>query len=288
MERNALISIIVPIYNVKPYLAQCVSSILNQKYSNFELILVDDGSTDGSSEICDKVAEKEPRVRVIHIENGGPSVARNRGMESARGEYIAFVDSDDFISEDYLMVLYENAVRFNSDVSQCGFVRFENEDGIHPYKENLPVSRNKEYLYNQLAEVDGAYESMKLIVVWNKLIRREIAEKISFPAGHWHEDEFYVNYLMENVETYIETPAQLYFYRKRPDSIVGEFNRDNRRHLDLIDALKERRALYRRVCNDELKHKIDLAYIKVFKTQCKTILKYKLCTFAEKIKKLKK
>lgn len=113
------------------------------------------------------------------------------------------------------------------------------------------------------------------MVVWNKLIRREAAEKIAFPEGRWHEDEFYVNYLMESAERFVETRAQLYFYRKRPDSIVGENNRRNRRHLDLIEAFRERKALYKRVCSKELYKKVKAAYYETIKIQIKTYLKFK-------------
>lgn len=282
MVNADLISVIIPAYNVKPYIEECVDSVLNQKYGNFEIIIVDDGSTDGTGELCDELCKSDSRIRVIHKKNEGPSAARNIGVQSAKGSYISFVDSDDKVSSDYLNVLYENAIRFNADVSQCGFVRFEKEDEIMPNTENAPVKRDKEYLYDLLAEIGPECKSMGLIVVWNKLIRRETADKISFPEGRWHEDEFYVNYLMENTETYIETPAQLYYYRQRPDSIVGINNRDNRRHLDLIAAFKERTALYKRVCNKKLYKKVKAAYRETIKIQCKTVLKFKLCSLLGK------
>lgn len=276
LENSALISIIIPAYNVKPYIGDCVDSVLNQKYDNFEIIIIDDGSTDGTGEFCDELCKTDSRIRVIHKKNEGPSAARNVGVQSAKGSYISFVDSDDKVSPDYLRVLYENAVKFNADVSQCGFVRFENEDEIVPNTKNTPVKRDKEYLYDLLAEIGPECKSMGLIVVWNKLIRREIVEKISFPEGRWHEDEFYVNYLMENTNVYIESPAQLYYYRKRANSIVGENNRDNRRHLDLIAAFRERTALYKRVCDKKLYKKVKAAYHETIKIQIKVFIKFNL------------
>lgn len=276
MEKKDLISIIIPAYNVAPYIGECINSILDQKYSDFEIIIVDDGSTDGTGELCDEFCKKDSRIRVIHKKNEGPSAARNIGVQFAEGSYISFVDSDDMVSPDYLQVLYENAVKFNADISQCGFVRFENENEISASTDNTPVKRDKEYLYDLLAEIGPECKSMGLIVVWNKLIRREIADKISFPYGRWHEDEFYVNYLMENTNTYIETPAQLYYYRKRSDSIVGENNRDNRRHLDLIAAFKERTSLYKRVCSKKLYKKVKAAYYETIKIQIKVFIKFKL------------
>lgn len=144
MENRELISVVVPVYNVKPYLSECVYSILNQKYSNLELILVDDGSTDGSGTMCDELSETDKRIKVLHIENGGPSAARNAGVKAAKGDYISFVDSDDIVSEDYLKILYENAVAFDADVSMCRYVTFKNgEAPSEPDTENKPSFKIK-------------------------------------------------------------------------------------------------------------------------------------------------
>lgn len=283
MENRHLISVIVPVYNVKPYLSECVNSVLRQSYNKFELILVDDGSADGSGEMCDKFSEDDERIKALHIKNGGPSSARNAGVKAAKGEYISFVDSDDMVSEDYLKVLYENAVNFDADVSMCRYVTFKNgEQPDEPNKENKPSLQDKEGMYNLLTEIGPQCRSTHLVVVWNKLIRRETAEKISFPDGRWHEDEFYVNYLMENAERFVETPAELYFYRKRPDSIVGENNRSSRRHLDLIEAFRERTALYKRACSKELYKKVKAAYYETIKIQFKTYVKFRIYSLFEK------
>ena len=128
---DSLISVIVPIYNVEKYLQKCVDSIINQTYKNLEIILVDDGSPDNCPKMCDDYAEKDSRIKVVHKENGGLSDARNVGMEVATGEYVSFIDSDDYISLDFYETLLETIVDNDSDVVECGVVKFyENEKFI--------------------------------------------------------------------------------------------------------------------------------------------------------------
>lgn len=266
-----LISVIVPVYNVKPYLEECMNSILNQTYKNFEVILVDDGSTDGSGEMCDEYAEKYSFIKVIHQENLGPSGARNAGVDISEGRYISFVDSDDIVAEDYLKILYENAVLYNADVSMCGYVRFRNAAEILPMTENVP---HKVLKIAFLERVMCSIVNTPLVVTWNKLIRKDVAEKIMFPVGKWHEDQFYINYLMENADIFVETGAELYFYRQRPDSIMGENNKNDPRHLVVVDALKERNDFCRRVCGGRLYRKIIiLQYWRKIKNQTMDFVK---------------
>lgn len=127
MER---ISVIVPVYNVEKYLDKCVQSILNQTYENIELVLIDDGSTDGSSKICDKYGKIDSRVKVIHKENGGLSSARNRGIDEAVGKFITFIDSDDYIHHQMLEILYEGIIKNKSDISICEYRRFDENETI--------------------------------------------------------------------------------------------------------------------------------------------------------------
>lgn len=254
------ISVIVPVYNVELYLSECLDSILKQKYDNFELILVDDGSTDNSGIICDEYCKKNSKVKVIHKANEGPGAARNSGLKISNGEYVCFIDSDDYISDDYLKILYENAVRFNADVSQCGFISSTENEIFASTKLNIPVKRNKKYLFDLLTKINSGYDNVSLTVIWNKLIRREIAKKISFPAGIWHEDEFYITQLVDKLQVFIETPTQLYFYRHRPDSITGEESSSDPRHLAIIDAFKARTVLFKNVCDKETYRKMVAVY----------------------------
>lgn len=271
--KEELISVIVPVYNVEIYLKDCVQSVLNQRYSNFELILVDDCSTDCSGAICDEYAGKDSRIKVIHKKkNEGLSAARNTGVGLAGGSYICFVDSDDYVWPDYLSVLYENAVLCNADVSWCSFVKFTDilpeysrgkdlpsQETIVNQHKNLPTQSqeekpdqntfsqvSKETLYEYLSATSVNCKKPEFVVAWNKLIRRELALKLEFPKGRWHEDEFYINDLVEKAEIVVETSACLYGYRQRNNSITGNDNKMDFRHLDVLDAAEERIFICRR------------------------------------------
>ena len=135
-----LISVIVPIYNVEKYLDRCVDSIINQTYKNLEIILVDDGSPDNCPQMCDDYAKKDSRIKVVHKENGGLSDARNVGMEVATGEYVSFIDSDDYISLDFYETLLETIVDNDSDIVECGVVKFYEDNSFDKYSDDLKVT----------------------------------------------------------------------------------------------------------------------------------------------------
>lgn len=271
MNKNDLISVVVPVYNVELYLRECVDSILSQKYVNFECILVDDGSTDSSGALCDVVAKTDSRIKVIHKKNGGLSSARNAGVEASKGNYVCFVDSDDMISEDYLRVLYENAVLYNADVSMCEFIRFWDGEKFAPLTENiLSTMERKEFLERVMC----SNSNTSLVISCNKLIRREIAEKISFPAGKWHEDEFYLNSLLKWAKSFVLSSSQLYFYRQRANSIMGEDNKKDPRHLVVAEAYKERKKLCRQIySNRHYLSIITLRFVRKTKNKMRLLLK---------------
>lgn len=275
MQEKDLLSVIVPVYNVEPYLSECVNSILNQTYKNFEVILVDDGSTDNSGELCDRFAEKDLRVRVIHKKNGGLSSARNIGVGESKGEYICFVDSDDMISSDYLKILYENAVNFNVDVSMCGFAKFTASDELYYVSENVSSKIDKKEILNRLTGV-GTEPALAITVAWNKLIKRSVADRISFPIGKLHEDEFYINSLLQTANIFAETSAELYYYRQRPDSIVGKNNQGDLRHFDAVQAFKERVKIYKRIADKYTYYNMKKAYKDFIVFQCKKMLRAKV------------
>lgn len=260
-KEGKLISVIVPVYNVEAYLDACLQSVLCQKYENFELILVDDCSADQSGILCDAYAKKDPRIRVVHKrQNEGLSCARNTGVKLSCGDYLCFVDSDDYILPDYLKILYENAVLYDADVSWCSFFSFEEkelnggEDQM-PAKwvnsrggnENLPRILTKQKLYEYLTETSIGHKKPEFAVAWNKLIRRQLALELLFPPGRLHEDEFYINDLVEKAGIVVETDARLYGYRQRKDSITGREHQDDIRHLDVLDAVQERVCRCRRL-----------------------------------------
>lgn len=216
IKMNPTISVIVPVYNVEKYLNECVDSILMQTFTDFEVILVDDGSLDGSGEICDRYTEKDDRVRVLHQENAGLSEARNTGIRMAQGRYICFVDSDDSIASEYCETLLCLLRGTDFDFSVCAVLRYP--DGEKPQKNSevtmTTTYSNTEFLRAQL-------ERKSEFGVWNKLFRRELFDKLSFAAGKIHEDVIFSADLAVNcIRGVVVTSNQLYFYRQRMSSIV--------------------------------------------------------------------
>ncbi len=231
---NPLISVIVPIYKVEAYLDRCVESIVNQTYRNLEIILVDDGSPDKCPEMCDQWAEKDPRIRVIHKQNGGLSDARNAGMDSAKGEYIAFIDSDDLVDIHYIAFLYQAIMEYDADISACEVCEFPDGE----FAANTEAVMPEVQLATSKDAIGGLLKGCNFrAVAWNKLYRREVLENIRFEVGRLHEDEFFSFRVYDMAEklTFIDVP--LYYYRQRAASIMTTFTA---RHLDALDAFMER------------------------------------------------
>lgn len=232
MKEKPLISIIVPVYNVKNYLVDCVNSIVNQTYKKTEIILVDDGSTDKSGKICDYLAEKDNRIKVIHKKNGGLSSARNAGMMIAKGKYIGFVDSDDKISKDMYEILLNNMLKTGSKISICGryYVYPDGTKKIR-YKEksNVTQMNAKEAIIrmNSFSSFDMA--------AWDKLYDKKIFNKIYFPEGKLSEDFFIMYKLFIKAKKICYTPQPLYYYFQREGSISHSKNIN----LDFIEAARQ-------------------------------------------------
>ena len=227
-----MISVIVPIYKVEEYLPRCVESLLGQTDGDFELILVDDGSPDRCGAICDEYGAKDSRIAVIHKENGGLSDARNAGLEIARGEYIAFVDSDDWVSPRYLELLRQGLETTGSDICECGILRTEGDSCPEP-AETEPEVFNTVAALEQLIR-DGKFHQY----VWNKLYRREVVGDILFPRGRMNEDDFWTYQVFGRAKRIVKIDAVLYNYFQRPGSIMG--SRYTLKCLDQLDALQER------------------------------------------------
>lgn len=210
---NELISVIIPVFGVEEYLNECITSVVDQTYKNLEIILVDDGSPDNCPQMCDKWAEKDERIKVIHKENGGLSDARNAGIEIATGKYIAFVDSDDFIRQDMLEKLYAALMKENADIAACGILSCEGD------KENVwgckDFAGTPEQIYTLLYD-DTAYP----VAAWNKLYTRSCWQKLRFPVGKTCEDAFTTYQLIHNAKRIVMIPEPLYCYRIRPGSIM--------------------------------------------------------------------
>lgn len=213
-KEAALISIIVPVFNVEKYLERCIRSLIEQTYQNLEIILIDDGSTDASPMICDKWAQEDCRITAIHQENSGVSVARNLGIEIAHGEYISFVDSDDWVDSRFIEMLYQLIVDYGCELSECG--SYESCGEVHVTA------------YEATAEVYTKYKAMKAhledtrytCVVWNKLYKREIITTY-FPEGKLHEDLFWSYQIIDQCTTLVHVAVPLYYHFHRSGSITG-------------------------------------------------------------------
>lgn len=215
-----LVSIIVPIYNVEKYLCRCIDSIIRQTYQKIEIILVDDGSTDKSGIIADKYARMDNRIRVFHKKNGGLSDARNYGIDKAVGEYVMFVDSDDYIDMDMVKILLDNLKNSGADISMSAFYWIYDNEQIIPYK------RYGDYT---LYESDNKWEMLftnetTMVVAWNKLYKTDIFDNIRYKVGVLHEDEEIIHKILDRANRICYTDSKLYYYVKRADSIVSAYS----------------------------------------------------------------
>ena len=239
-KRMAEVSIIVPVYQVENYLRQCVDSILAQTFTDFELILVDDGSKDRSGQICDEYAEMDERVKVIHQENGGLSDARNHGMDRAAGNYFMFVDSDDYIAPTMVECLYQSILKENADIAACNFLYFFEDDRNQNFSTKIPseVLPGAEIFYNR--KNDRSYGFWT--VAWNKLYKSETFRKLRFRVGKYHEDEFWANDIYQMDIKMVTIPECLYYYRQRNNSIMKKPS--IQKNFDILEALQERIDIY--------------------------------------------
>lgn len=210
-----LISVIVPVYNVAEYLPECIDSIISQTYTNLEIILVDDGSTDECPRICDEYAKKDSRIRVIHKENGGLSDARNAGLDICTGEWIGFVDSDDYIDKTMYSKLYKAAAENTSDVSVCHFV--DSGNGKYHQKKlssKMVFDLKEDMVHHVLTEGDGTISACL------KLYKSSVFYGLRFPKRITYEDMYIILLVIKNTFRMTIIPDNLYFYRKRTGSIV--------------------------------------------------------------------
>ena len=223
-----LISVIVPVYNVAEYLDQCVESLVRQTYPHLEIILVDDGSTDRSGEICDRWAEKDKRISVKHKENGGLSDARNAGLSVARGRYIGFVDSDDWVAEDLFEQLLRACNGENAIIVACGYKRVY-RDGVENYVLPDAVSLSREEALTTLFKGESFG-----VQAWAKLYSAELFEGITYPVGRLFEDSFTTYKLFLKANRIVTVGGSLYFYRQRKSGIT--LTGFNEKKLDMIYA----------------------------------------------------
>ena len=226
------ISVIVPVYNVEAYLEKCVQSILKQTYTNLEILLVNDGSTDNSGELCDQLAQRDQRIRVIHKENGGLSDARNRGIEEASSDLIGFIDSDDYIDQDMYETLYRQMLESSADLSMCGHY-----DVYHQIPEKQVATIQTWELTPQEAIKMVMEAKILSVTAVNKLYKKELFEQLRFEIGKIAEDAFIMIALIHQCRKVVATNEKKYYYVHRENSITTQ--KFSLKFLNVIEAYEQ-------------------------------------------------
>lgn len=235
MSNRELISVIIPIYNVEQYLSKCINSIINQTYKNIEIVLIDDGSSDNSPAICDEYKKLDSRVIVIHKKNAGLSSARNKGLDIVKGNYICFVDSDDYIEANMIEELKNNMEKFNSDISVCNFYDIKNST------KKVRLDKDFEYEFVSIGKekfinIQNEYSPLTYYA-WNKLYKKEVFDSIKFPEGRLFEYTYIFCDVFNNAERISFTLKPLYNYVYRNNSLGNKFNV---KHFDKIGSFDKK------------------------------------------------
>lgn len=219
-SEQILISVIVPVYNVNKYIEKCVSSLINQTYKCLEIILVDDGSTDGSAEICDEIKKRDDRIVVLHKTNGGLSDARNYGVDYSHGELLSFIDGDDYIAPNMYEVMLQRMIDDESEICICNYMKVdENGKKIDEEYSNFEI---EDSLISGKDMIKGLESSsvVYFVVAWNKLYRKNLFDNIRYPVGKVHEDEYVAHIIAHNAEKVSCLSEAFYFYVQRKGSIT--------------------------------------------------------------------
>lgn len=259
------VSVIVPVYNVEKYLTRCLDSLVNQTLKDIEVILVDDGSTDKSLEICEKYSS-DKRIKIIKQQNAGQSAARNNALNSVAGEYIGFVDSDDWVDLDFYEKLYNAAVENNSDISMADFIR--KGENKHKIRLNLETSA----VYNTTEDKIKIANALKEGCIWNKIYRKEILSDIRFEEGMYYEDGLFTLKTLHNSGSLATVTGTYYYYFQNPKSTVK--TPDKKKMADKIKARQQMMAFLR--ANDiQFRDKSFWAVKKAFKVFDRTLYSIK-------------
>ncbi|MGV3467190.1 MAG: glycosyltransferase family 2 protein [Heyndrickxia sp.] len=236
------VSVVIPIYKVEKYLRRCINSVLNQTYSNIEIILVNDGSPDSCGEIADEYAERDKRIIVIHKENGGLSDARNSGLSYATGEYILFVDSDDWLDHQMIKKMMDICQHFKADAVQSAFYYAYDDyllfDNRYYSQKHPPIILDNKSLMSELI----INERVKNFA-WGKLLKTNKIKDLPFEKGVLFEDVYWAHKVMKRMNSYVIVNQPMYFYYQRKDSIVSTYTAKN---LDIIRGLQERHTFIER------------------------------------------
>ena len=225
------ISVIIPVFNVENYLEKCLDSVVNQTLNDIEIICINDGSTDNSPNILESYVQKDARIIVINQENKGLSAARNRGLEIAKGEYISFVDSDDWIDENFLEKLYEAITKNNCDIAIATIIR------KREYHQKYRVLYSDEKIFSTFEEKVKICAIPRCCYVWNKLYKARLVKDSVFKEGVYYEDMLWLPLILDKAEKLVTVPNTVYWYRVNNNSIVKK-NPSPKKQLDLYNAKK--------------------------------------------------
>lgn len=258
MDKKELISVIIPIYNVERYLRQCIDSILSQTYKNLEIILIDDGSTDGSSEICDSYAKKDKRIIVIHQKNHGISYVRNLGIQESTGDYIFWVDSDDYVSETIIEELLENLKETDADMSICEYIQgndrcFSFDISKSDKIEVWDFQKSLEQIY------ENSHWAFVMAASWCKLIKKSLYKGLSYPNGKIFEDIYMSHKIISRCHKIVYSNHILYYYYQWPESILGKKLHVSK--LDYLGAFEERIHFFEKKGLPQLVEKARVQYL---------------------------
>lgn len=241
---NEKICVVVPVYNVEKYVKKCIESIIAQSYSNIEVIIVNDGSTDNSLKVCIESSKDDKRFKVVSKQNGGLSDARNYGMKFCTCKLITFIDSDDYISKDYIKNLYELMLKYNADISCTNYINFYEDNSF-----GKKIKHNREKVFSsQDAIIDVLYQKNIANSAWGKLYKYELFKGILFPKGKLCEDLGTFYKLFEKASIIAYSTSQDYFYLQRKTSIMGsKFNEKK------LDALEFANDIYKKYSKTKIK-----------------------------------
>lgn len=275
-NEQPLISVIVPVYNVQEYLEQCVESLICQTYKNIEIILVDDGSTDNSGLLCDRYAERYDNIFVYHKINGGLSSARNYGIDKAKGDYLSFIDSDDFVSCDFLECMAESMIDYKADVVMCNYSMYYNENNV----KDVLIKEKNTVVYHDLEADRRLYLEF---AAWNKLYSKELFNNIRYPDGKLYEDARTMYKIANSIERLVVIPKSMLYYRQRKTGIMGTFSTKN--YLDRVNVWSEIYEFEKNKFSDEELQNILQRKNKLVLELISTIFKNQFLSFDRKLMK---
>lgn len=256
-----LISVIVPVYNVEKYICKCLESIIDQTYKNIEIILVDDGSTDNSGSICDEYSYRNSKIKVIHKQNGGLSSARNEGLKSANGDFVTFIDSDDWVVTSYLEEMLLCQQKYDADIVQCN----------RWFEDERCKKTEKVYLWNNIDAVNALWGEYYIPTVNStcKLIRRTLFDNLRFTEGMIHEDEMIAHRLLYSINKMAFMDKDMYCVVRNPQSITRTAY--SLKKLDILKAYEDRLLFFKAVKEDKIYARVCYLYILEFNRHIKKV-----------------